>query len=91
MAERNGGITQEKFGGRVRHSAEVQTLNVCLFSDQVKLDKVPATSTFVDLVSNYDLVDMVHSVKTASGDSLPNYGGDLWVIQLQLPPQGLGQ
>eukprot|EP00957_Ditylum_brightwellii_P158200 12041707-Ditylum_brightwellii.AAC.1 len=60
MAERNGGIAQEPFGGRVRHSAEVQALNICLFYDQVKLNKVPVTSTFMDLVSNYDL--MVHSI-----------------------------
>eukprot|EP00957_Ditylum_brightwellii_P012451 941024-Ditylum_brightwellii.AAC.1 len=60
MAERNGGIVQEQFGRRVRHSAEVQGFNVCLFYDQVKLNKVPATSTFVDRVSNYNIV--VHSI-----------------------------
>eukprot|EP00957_Ditylum_brightwellii_P139580 10637821-Ditylum_brightwellii.AAC.1 len=60
IAERNGEIAREQFGGRVRHSAEVQGLNVHLFYDQVKLNKVPATSTFVDRVSNYNLV--VHSI-----------------------------
>eukprot|EP00957_Ditylum_brightwellii_P084478 6423957-Ditylum_brightwellii.AAC.1 len=34
---------------------------------------------------------MVHSVQTAYGDSLETYGGDLWVVKLKPPPQGLGQ
>eukprot|EP00957_Ditylum_brightwellii_P111832 8529713-Ditylum_brightwellii.AAC.1 len=34
---------------------------------------------------------MVHSVRTAYGDSLDQYGGDLWILPLAPPPQGLGQ
>eukprot|EP00957_Ditylum_brightwellii_P070968 5393097-Ditylum_brightwellii.AAC.1 len=102
--EANGSIAPEQFGGRVFHSAAIQALNVRMFYDQVKLTKIPATSTFIDLVSNYDLVvhsiaslalqwvgvpkapifcmlsslqDMVQSVKTAYGNSLAQYGGDL--------------
>eukprot|EP00957_Ditylum_brightwellii_P196396 14963990-Ditylum_brightwellii.AAC.1 len=34
---------------------------------------------------------MVHSVWTAYGNSLETYGGDLWVVKLKPPLQGLGQ
>eukprot|EP00957_Ditylum_brightwellii_P066788 5067688-Ditylum_brightwellii.AAC.1 len=34
---------------------------------------------------------MVHSVQTAYGDSLQTYWGDLWVVKIKPPPQGLGQ
>eukprot|EP00957_Ditylum_brightwellii_P029864 2259485-Ditylum_brightwellii.AAC.1 len=34
---------------------------------------------------------MVHNVRTAYGDSLDNYGGELWVVKTKPPPQGLGQ
>eukprot|EP00957_Ditylum_brightwellii_P113175 8630713-Ditylum_brightwellii.AAC.1 len=34
---------------------------------------------------------MVHSVRTAYGDSLETYGGDLWVVKIKHPLQGLGQ
>eukprot|EP00957_Ditylum_brightwellii_P036256 2746203-Ditylum_brightwellii.AAC.1 len=34
---------------------------------------------------------MVHTVRTAYGNSLSSYGGDLWAIPCSPPPQGLGQ
>eukprot|EP00957_Ditylum_brightwellii_P041765 3162876-Ditylum_brightwellii.AAC.1 len=34
---------------------------------------------------------MVHSVQTAYGNSLETYSGDLWVIKVNPPPQGLSQ
>eukprot|EP00957_Ditylum_brightwellii_P137325 10469192-Ditylum_brightwellii.AAC.1 len=34
---------------------------------------------------------MVHTVRTAYGESIELYGGDLWAIPLSPPPQGLGQ
>jgi hypothetical protein len=34
---------------------------------------------------------MVHTVRTAYGDSIDSYGGDLWILKLEPPPQGLGQ
>eukprot|EP00957_Ditylum_brightwellii_P172332 13119594-Ditylum_brightwellii.AAC.1 len=41
-------------------SADLQALNTRLFYNYVLLERVPATSIFIDLVSNYDLV--VHSI-----------------------------
>eukprot|EP00957_Ditylum_brightwellii_P022700 1712325-Ditylum_brightwellii.AAC.1 len=35
--------------------------------------------------------DMVHNVRTAYGDSLDTYGGELWVVKTNPPLQGLGQ
>ena len=37
------------------------------------------------------LQDMKHAVRTAAGDSDFRYGGELWVIPIRPPPQGLGQ
>eukprot|EP00957_Ditylum_brightwellii_P083131 6320712-Ditylum_brightwellii.AAC.1 len=103
-AEAQKGIAREQFGGRVGHSPDLQSLNIRIFYDQIILQQKPASSTFIDLVSNYDLVthsigslalqrvgvlnapifcmfttlqDMVHSVRTAYGDSINKYGGDL--------------
>jgi hypothetical protein len=117
-AESCGGIAPEQYGSRRQKSADLQALNTRLYYDHILLRRIPATSVFIDLVSNYDLVvhniaslalqrvgmpkapilctfatlqDMVHSVRTAYGDSLQTYGGDLWVIKIKPPPQGLGQ
>eukprot|EP00957_Ditylum_brightwellii_P194937 14852085-Ditylum_brightwellii.AAC.1 len=40
------------------------------------------------LFYNYD---MVHTCRTAFGDSTDSYGGDVWAIPCSPPPQGLGQ
>ena len=37
------------------------------------------------------LQNMVHTVRTAFGDSTQTFGGDLWAIPMQPPPQGVGQ
>jgi hypothetical protein len=34
---------------------------------------------------------MVHTVRTAFGDSIELYGGDIWALPCSPPPQGLGQ
>eukprot|EP00957_Ditylum_brightwellii_P191519 14580899-Ditylum_brightwellii.AAC.1 len=60
QAEKLNAIAPEQFRSRKRLSADLQVLNTWLFYDYVLLERVPATSTFIDLVSNYDLV--VHSI-----------------------------
>ena len=117
-AEECHGIAPEQYGSRKKKAADIQALNTRLFYDYVQLKRTPATSLFIDLVSNYDLVahniatlalqrvgtpkapiccmfstlqDMVHTVRTAYGDSIDSYGGDLWILKLEPPPQGLGQ
>eukprot|EP00957_Ditylum_brightwellii_P195370 14885575-Ditylum_brightwellii.AAC.1 len=52
---------------------------------RVGMPKAPICCTFATLQ------DMVHSVQTAYGDSLQTYGGDLWIVKIKPPPQGLGQ
>eukprot|EP00957_Ditylum_brightwellii_P079674 6058735-Ditylum_brightwellii.AAC.1 len=37
------------------------------------------------------LQDMVYTVKTTYGDSIESYGGCLWILKSETPPQGLGQ
>ena len=37
------------------------------------------------------LQDMVHTVRTAFGDSLASFGGDLYAVPFNPPPQGVGQ
>eukprot|EP00957_Ditylum_brightwellii_P201642 15326568-Ditylum_brightwellii.AAC.2 len=60
LAEGNGGIAEEQYGSRKHKAADIQALNTRLFYDYVRLERTPATSPFIDLVSNYDLV--VHSI-----------------------------
>eukprot|EP00957_Ditylum_brightwellii_P008938 676527-Ditylum_brightwellii.AAC.1 len=117
-AERLQGVADEQYGSRKQKAADIQALNTRLYYDYALLERTPATSTFIDLVSNYDLVahsiaslalqrvntpkapiqctfttlqDMVHIVRTAYGDSIESYGGDLWALPCSPPPQGLGQ
>ena len=59
-AEDAKAVAWEQFGSRRHHAADLQALNTRLFYDQLRLTRRPATTPFVDLVSNYDLV--VHSV-----------------------------
>lgn len=63
-AELNGGLAIEQYGSRTAKAADIQALNTRLFYDLVRLKKIPATSEFTDLVSNYDLV--VHSLASLS-------------------------
>eukprot|EP00957_Ditylum_brightwellii_P116243 8866967-Ditylum_brightwellii.AAC.1 len=55
-----GGIAPEQYCGCINHTPELQALNQRMFYNQVLLNRTPVTSTFIDLVSNYDLV--VHSI-----------------------------
>eukprot|EP00957_Ditylum_brightwellii_P110103 8397186-Ditylum_brightwellii.AAC.1 len=59
-AENLEGVADEKYGSREKKEADIQALNTRLFYDYVLLERTPATSTFINLVSNYDLV--VHSI-----------------------------
>jgi hypothetical protein len=117
-AEEANAISWEQYGSRRSHSADVQALNTRLLYDLLRLNRLPATTPFADLVSNYDLVahniaslalqrtgmprgpikamlttlqDMEHTCRTAFGDSIKSYGGEIWAIPLKPPPQGLGQ
>lgn len=116
-AEECEGVAPEQYGSRKHKAADIQALNTRLFYDLVRLHQTAATSKFIDLVSNYDLVvhsiaslalqrvgtprepifctftmlqDMVHHVRTAFGDSLDKYGGDLWAIPFNPPLPGPG-
>eukprot|EP00957_Ditylum_brightwellii_P169381 12892118-Ditylum_brightwellii.AAC.1 len=52
---------------------------------RVGVPKAPICCTFTMIQ------DIVYSVRTAYGDSLETYGGDLCVVKLNPPPQGVGQ
>eukprot|EP00957_Ditylum_brightwellii_P099433 7574370-Ditylum_brightwellii.AAC.1 len=54
------GVVDEQYGSRKKKAVDIQALNTRLFYDYVPLERTPATSTFIDLVSNYYLV--VHSI-----------------------------
>eukprot|EP00957_Ditylum_brightwellii_P189877 14455162-Ditylum_brightwellii.AAC.1 len=54
------GIADEQYGSRKNKSADIQARNIRLYYDYILLERTPATSAFIDLVSNYDLV--VHSI-----------------------------
>eukprot|EP00957_Ditylum_brightwellii_P200605 15292933-Ditylum_brightwellii.AAC.1 len=54
------GIALEQFGSRRQKSADLQALNTQLYYDHLLLQRIPATSVFIDLVSNYNLV--VHNI-----------------------------
>eukprot|EP00957_Ditylum_brightwellii_P065859 4994787-Ditylum_brightwellii.AAC.1 len=59
-AENLEGMADEQHGSRKKKAADIQALNTRLFYDYVLLERTPATSMFINLVSNYDLV--VHSI-----------------------------
>eukprot|EP00957_Ditylum_brightwellii_P062823 4767000-Ditylum_brightwellii.AAC.1 len=54
------GVAGEQYGSRKKKAADIQALNTRPFYDNALLERTPATSTSIDLVSNYDLV--VHSI-----------------------------
>ena len=49
-------LTPKQYGSRKYKAADIQTLNTRLFYDLTRLKRITDTSTFSDLVSNYDLV-----------------------------------
>ena len=57
-------LTPEQYGRRKEKAAYIQALNTRLFYDLIRQKRIPFTSTFVDIVSNYDLV--VHSIASLS-------------------------
>ena len=52
-AEDLNDITLEQSGSRNAKSEDIQALNKFLFCDLIILKRVPATSTFTDLISKY--------------------------------------
>eukprot|EP00957_Ditylum_brightwellii_P108617 8284469-Ditylum_brightwellii.AAC.1 len=52
---------------------------------RVGTPKEPILCTFTTLQ------DMVHTCRTAFGDSTDSHGGNVWAIPCSPPPQGLGQ
>ena len=64
MAEQLNNLVPEQYGSTKVNAAEIQARNTRLFYDLTRLKQVPATSTFADLVSKYDLV--VHSIASLS-------------------------
>lgn len=54
-AEAINGLAPEQYGSRSFKAADIQALNTRLFYDLVRLKRIPATSTFVDLVSSVQL------------------------------------
>eukprot|EP00957_Ditylum_brightwellii_P042355 3206893-Ditylum_brightwellii.AAC.1 len=58
--ERLQGVANEQYDSCKNKATDIQALNTRLYYNFVLLERTPATSTFIDLVSNYDLV--VHSI-----------------------------
>eukprot|EP00957_Ditylum_brightwellii_P165545 12603134-Ditylum_brightwellii.AAC.1 len=52
---------------------------------QVGIPSAPIYCTFNTLQG------MVHNMRTACGDSLDNYDGELWIVKTKPPLQGLRQ
>eukprot|EP00957_Ditylum_brightwellii_P089051 6781533-Ditylum_brightwellii.AAC.1 len=59
-AENLEGVADEQYRSRKKKAADIQVLNTWLFYDYVLLERTPSTSTFINLVSKYNLV--VHSI-----------------------------
>ena len=53
-------LTPEQHGNKAAKVSDTRALNTSLFYDLIRLKRVPETSIFEDLISNYDLV--VHSI-----------------------------
>ena len=49
-------LAPEQYGSRKVKSTDIQALNTCLFYYLIRLKRVLATSTFTDLIYNYNLV-----------------------------------
>ena len=64
QAEILDGIAPEQYGSRKAKASEIQALNTRLFYDLIRQKRIPETSIFSDLVSNYDLV--VHRITSLS-------------------------
>ena len=53
-------LAPEQYGSRKAKAIDIQALNTRLFYDITSLKKIPATSSFADLVSKYNCI--VHSI-----------------------------
>ena len=49
-------LALEQYGSRKAKAADIQALNIRLLYDLTRLERIPSTSTFTDIVSNYDIV-----------------------------------
>ena len=56
QAEILDGIAREQYGSRKAKAADIQALKTRLFYDLIRQKRIPATSIFNNLASNYDLV-----------------------------------
>ena len=56
QAEELDGLAPEQCGIRASKVADIQALNTSLFYDLIRLKRIPSTSIFAYLISNYDLV-----------------------------------
>ena len=63
-AENQEGLSPEKYVSRKSKTEYIQDLNMRLIYEIIRQNRIPAASTFVDLVSNYDIV--VHSTASLS-------------------------
>ena len=63
-AEELNDLTPEQYGSRMAKAVDIQALNTRLFYDLTKIERIPATGTLANLVSNYYLV--VHSFASLS-------------------------
>ena len=59
-AENLEGLSPKQYGSQKSKASDIQALNTRLFYDLFRQKRTSVTSTFVDLVSNYDLV--FHSI-----------------------------
>ena len=46
------GIANEQYGSRKKHTTDIQALNTKLYYDLIRMERTPATSTFIYLVYN---------------------------------------
>ena len=64
QAEELEGIYPEQYRIRESKAADTQALNTRLFYDYIRIQRIPSTRIFADLISNYDLV--VHNIASLS-------------------------
>ena len=63
-SEELGALAPEQNGSRKGKTLDTQSLNTELLYNLVRLKRVPETSIFTDLVSNYNI--LVHSIDSLS-------------------------
>eukprot|EP00957_Ditylum_brightwellii_P118350 9026264-Ditylum_brightwellii.AAC.2 len=49
-------VADEQYGSCKNEATGIQALNTRLYNNFVLLERAPTMSTFIDLVSNYDLI-----------------------------------